>query len=678
MQAFSLIYLFIAFVPAMACGPFYPIIPTPRFFGLPSPCRTIADYDREENIRLWQQLTSPDIPLSDIEQAVYSDSKKDFLARCDSATNNKCSNLFYRFISSKGKADIKNFLSTAKDLEERWNELRSPWYYPSDRENKNGVRDLEDIIERCRTYKGGRLHDRYALQAVRALFASRRWADCIEFSDSAFADVPDSNLLKRMARRYEAGCWNRLGNKHRADSIFASAGDLWSVSAKDPVAYFASHNPDAPLLMDYIRTKATDSTFMARILPLADDLLQNKRVRYKGDWEFLMAYGAYSQEGNVKKARKHIRKSLRNSFSSDELHDLANAFRIKLDALSGDARSLLADLKWLEIKAAQDSFPNGEWSRMSQNIIYEDWVPSLWGKKDFAKAILLCAYADKLPQTNGEYESNDYSNLSFQMMGSLSSRQLANAYRKICLSSPLNDFLRSKARTDRDYYYELIGTLALREERYDDAVSYLSKVSEAYLNDMNICKEGYLARDPFSIYPSRWHAYNEDDDPLWHYENQAGRHNKIPKADAKLKFAKRMLALRQEMTKAKSADKRGLARLRYAIGRFNSFEECWALTQYWRGNVINRFSPILQYWDDYNSLSGYDFLYDYNRSVGHRQTEEVYDREVSKALHQLVSDEAHAEAEYIMGNLKTVVRKYPDTSTAETVRTSCDNWKNWL
>lgn len=58
----------------MACGPYYPIIPTPEFFITGKPHKTMADYDRDENLRLWQELTSKQIPLSDIEKVVYSDS----------------------------------------------------------------------------------------------------------------------------------------------------------------------------------------------------------------------------------------------------------------------------------------------------------------------------------------------------------------------------------------------------------------------------------------------------------------------------------------------------------------------------------------------------------------------------------------------------------------------------
>ena len=58
--------------------------------------------------------------------------------------------------------------------------------------------------------------------------------------------------------------------------------------------------------------------------------------------------------------------------------------------------------------------------------------------------------------------------------------------------------------------------------------------------------------------------------------------------------------------------------------------------------------------------------------------EERYTREVATALAMLKTDEARAKAEYILGNIKTIVVKYGNTTTGQFVKSSCDNWKNWI
>lgn len=606
------------------------------------PHKSMSEYERAENLKLWQSLTSERIPLADVEEVVYRDSWSRFYdntAYRSAITNN----LFYIYLKNSGDNEITDLLGIAKDMENRWLEIRSPWYYPRKPDHTGDTGDFHDIIEQCKAYDGKRLKDRYALQVTRALFASHDYASCIEYTDSAFASVPDSNLMKRMAQRYAAGCWSRLGDKNRADSIFAKAGDIWSLSVDDPVKYMSERNPNAPQLIEYIRHGVADTLFMKGLRPIVHRLLKNNEVAYRGDWNFVMAYIENEFDNNKSLARQHIHKALRQKFSSEELASLARAYKMKIDAQAGDLSNLLVDLRWIERKTDLLNSEAQEYIRRCRNIIYVDWVPMLWNRKDYSTAILLCAYADNLAPSEQWHEvwnnvgwnvcwpptksldisdiresdesANhiDYGSLSFQMMGSLSSTQLASTYNRILTNTPLYSFLRCKARTDKDYYYELIGTLALREENYSLDIIYLSKVSQRYLKTMNIDKGGYLCRDPFSAYPSRWEVWTPSytgAEP-WELERQAMRHSINSDPDAKLDFARRMLEYKRQMTYGRTSDEKGLARMMYAIGRRNSFEECWALTQYWRGVCTGIFEPYLQYWEDDFAQKRYSFLYDY-------------------------------------------------------------------
>ncbi len=705
----SLILLTICATESHACGPYNLIIPTPEFFGLTGPHKNMSEYEREENLRLWQSLTSERIPLNDIEEVVYSDSWSRFYDYTGYQPP-KTDNLFYIYLKNSCDSEITDLLSIAKTLEKRWGDIRSPWYYPRKHDHTGDSGDFHDIIEHCNAYDGERLKDRYALQVTRALFASRDYASCIEYSDSAFAYIPDSNLMKRMAQRYAAGCWSRLGDANRADSIFAKAGDIWSLSVDDPVKYMASRNPDAPQLIDYIRSNATDTIFMQGLQPIVNRLLKNDKVSCRGDWNFVMAYIDNEFNKNSSAARQHIYKALKQKFSTEEFESLARVYKMKIDAQVGDLSNLLTDLKWLERKTDILNPGAEEWIRRCRNIIYVDWVPMLWDKKDYSTAILLCAYADNLAPSeqwheawtnvgwhvycsptqvlnvsdmreSEEYANHiDYGSLSFQMMGSLSSAKLASTYNRILADTPLYTFLRSKARTDKDYYYELIGTLALREEKYNRAITYLSKVSHHYIKTMNIDKGGFLCRNPFSPYPSRWKVYTPSyagAEP-WEFESQAMSHTIRSNPNAKLDFARKMQEYKRQMTNGNTSDERGLARMMYAIGRRNSFEECWALTQYWRGGCTGIFEPDLQYWEDNFAQKHYAFLYDYEETIGHKTTEKIYNDELNAAFAMLVTDEAKAMAQYTLNNLRTIVKHYGNTSIGKYVKSSCDNWQSWL
>lgn len=447
---------------------------------------------------------------------------------------------------------------------------------------------------------------------------------------------------------------------------------------------------------------------MKGIQPIVNKLLKKKEVAYRGDWLFIMAYIVNEFDYNNSAARKHISKALKQKFSSEDLASLAHAYKMKLDAQAGDLSNLLSDLKWIEQKADLLNFDAVEWIGRCQNIIYVDWVPLLWNRRDYSTAILLCAYADNLAPSYKRYEapnrrllywaptkslsisnireSEEYTNpidygcLSFQMMGSLSSVQLASAYNRILKDNPLYVFLRHKARTDKDYYNELIGTLALREENYSRATTYLSKVSLHYLKTTNIYKEGYLSRNPFSPDPLKRKTFTppSDGSEPWEPENQTSNHTKKSNPNAKLNFARKMQEYKQQMTNGRTSDEKGLARMMYAIGRLNSFEKCWALTQYWRGDCDRVFLPVQQYWNDDLAQKKYTFLYDYEWTVEQETINTNYNNELNAALAMLTSEEAKAKAQYILNNLKTIVKYHRNTSTGRYVMTSCDNWHSWL
>lgn len=669
---------------AKACGPFFPDIPSPKFFTSAIDGTTSGDIDREENLRLWQQLTSAEIPLADIGQVLYADEHYDPESTPD--------NLFYAYIHNTNDREIEQFLRMAKEIERRRDEIASPWYYPEAHYKENG--EFTDIIADCKAYRGSRLYDRYALQLVRAQFAARDYAGCVASFNERLGSLPASNLMKRMAMKYVAGCWSRLGDADKANEFFAKAGDFGSLAHHDAAAFMAARNPDCPELMAYIQTCSTDSARFCALRPVARRVLRDKKAANLGDWKFVLAYEAGEFHADYTTASRHIADALRSKFSSQDFRDHARAYRMKVDAALGRRATLLADLRWIEGKMDRLTPDASEWGRILQNIVYSHWVPTLWQQHDYATAILLCGYADNLiasrqrhtvwvsshnrsylvPETEllsipltemrksrKYYNSLDYSSPSFRLMNSLTSSQLIAVVRSMSTDTPLYRHLLTFARTDAPYLDELIGTIALREERYARAAEYLGRVPRQHLATLNVYKDGSLQVNPFCAFPGHWRDFDSIASPL----------------RAKYHFACRMLHYRQIMRHGKTPDERGLARLKYAIARRNSFIGCWALTQYWHGCVTSLFMP--SYDSGYHDLlDTFPALYDFEADGGHEAAQAIFDREVRAALAMLTTDAARAEAEYLLFHLRTIVARYPDTPTAHAVKSACDRWPHWL
>lgn len=670
--------MFTALPSAEACGPNFPGIPKPKFFTSKIDGNSVSLLERSENLQLWQQLTSTEIPASDIAQVLYEQDDYD----PESAPGN----LFYVYLRNTKDREIEEFLLTAKSLERERKARVSPWYYPASRYSTTD--DFFDIIGRCKAYRGSRLKDRYALQLVRALFAAQDYAGCVDSYNECFRGFPDSNLMKRMAMRYVAGCWSRMGDTDKANNYFAQAGDFYSIVHSDAVAYMAAYNPDCPELMAHIQHCSADSASFCAIREVAQRVLRGSKVRYRGDWEFYLAYEAGEFHSDYAAASRHIARAMQSRFSSTDFRDHARAYRMKIDAALGRSASLLSDLRWMEGKMNILSDDALEWNRMLRNIIYVNWIPSLWQKMDYATAILLCGYADNLfagkqlhafnpfdytwsllgPSVTLEEMRNsricentiDYCNVSFRLMNSLTSSQLMAVKHAIAADSPLYRHLKRHARTDAPYLDEIIGTLALREERYSRAADYLARVPQEYLSTLNIYKAGHLQANPFCVSPGCWHDFDSI----------------APSPRAKYHFACRMQHYQRLMRYGTTPDERGIARLKYAIGRRNSFEACWALTQYWRGCVPSLFMPL--YGEVDILFSSFPKLYDYDTTVDAEATQAVFDREVKAALAMLTTDTARAEAEYLLSHLKTIVIRYPATPTARAVKQSCDRWHHWL
>ncbi len=663
-----------AWTAATACGPFYDLIPTPRYFTSDEAEEYEPDLQRQENLLLWQSETSPSIPLADIEEVVYGDDVWKFVTHIPDdpslSSIEPNNNKFLTWIDNTHRYDIIDLLSTAKELEEYRREVNSPWYYPASEKETYRPEDLANIIENCENNRNSRMKERYALQGVRAFFASGQYDKCISYYEENFAEVPDSNLLKRMSKRYAAGCWSRLGEQNRANEYFAEIGDLSSIRGEEPVAYVARRNPDAPRLMRHILSNAGDTTLLIGLRPIANEIIRGRKAQNTGDWEFLLAYTSGHFLGDISGARRHIERAMRGRFSSESLRDHARAYRMAIDGDRGDRSRLIDDLRWIEEKIDPANPEAYEWSRLLQNIAYVHWLPTLLKTRDYATAVLLTGYAEHMKDSKCRTDGPNYGGLTFQIMNSFPSARLAAVKNSINDGSRLHKFLCRYAWTGDDYLNELIGTIALREENYERAAGYLSKVSPDYIKSLNTyC---YLSRDPFFNYPDR-DVYNG----YWEWTTSTDPMRLIlPESNnPKLNFAYKMARLGRLARTANDPDTRGLAALEYAVGVRNSFGECRALTQYWQGWPSTRLEPSLDYGEE--TFRPLGFLYSFGKD-SYKRMQERYKRDVDTALASLTSDEARARAHLLLNNPKTIILKYPLTTAAGFIRRSCDHWRDWL
>lgn len=692
----SVTYICMPFEKAFACGPFYNEIPNPDFLILkstsPDDNVSITALDNErENISLWASLTSDSINPEDIRNAVYKMSYSEFINEATSEISDS-TNSFIATIIKNNDYDIVAFLSIAKHLEELRAEKRSEWHYPK---NKTEDAPYQEIIDRCLAYSGGRLYDRYGLQAIRALFASKRYDDCIDFFNKYFADVPDNNLFKRMSLNYVAGANVHLGNTEEADLHFALSGDINSIKRDDAFAYMAGINPSAPALIQHIKEsagkcsaynrKSADSLYVKSLLPTIKKINASEGNPNIADWLLAEAYIEGEFLCQPKEAIKALNSGLTNDKISLSAKENMEAYKILLTAREGDTKDILSDAKWIASHVVSGKKDYERWNDILCHIIWDYWVPQSLKKNDTTMAIRLSSFADylllermgnkvtaydnaisgvrdipmsEIRTSSGLYNPKDYGCYTFHLMCALKPEQIEE------YKNSLGDsWFDTVGRHDADYLNELIGTLYLRERNYKKAIELLSMVSPTYQYSLNTFN--YLDRNPFTHKhertETRWiHNDNNDFGKVQFRLSDICNSDTISPKNAKLTFAKEMNTLDSIIQSDSDINRRSLVKVQYAIGQLNSIDACWALTQYWKGWV----SPM------------YDN--DWYTDLDTQPAFTLYDRLISEARKDFTDPEYAAKAELLLNNYTEIARKYPATSTAKFLKANCDNYQDWL
>lgn len=691
--------------PVYACGPYSYEVPDPSFFRLQNPDAVESRMD--ENIRLWQSQTSSKVSLEDIREVIYGDTEPDaWLNRYSgllvweiSGYSEKTKNTFLNYLYNAGDDEAANCIMVAKHVARLRDDRNSPWYYPA---SKTDVETgFDPVIHTIEQYKGKRFYNRYSLQLIRALFASARYEECIAAFDSRFAGVADNELMKSMARDYAAGAACRLGNKELATRYFASVGDVASLRRyvmSEDSAFDISVRlcPDSPKLMEFIDRKINgieqmyiDSAFVrTKILPAANSVLRGNKTSNRGLWHYIAAICEGRFKDNDEAAYKHI--CVAGTVNRGVSKDIIRAYKMMLEARMGKDGGLLADMKWLECKVADLTAPDHSyWVEVMQHIVLGYLVPAYAEKGDVITAIQLANYGENmllkyLPRSwrfsdsywfdndvrdarfdPSKRNPSDFSNTFFIFMQNQSPETIERYVASLSCDKPLYRFLNAGCYTDRNYLLDLAGTLYLRHRDYGNAVRVLSEVAPSYQKLLNVDREGYLRRNPFS-YQSELQRNDWDEEYFCDSPGRVDTDN--VRNNKKLYFAKEMLRLENEIANCTDSNQRGLARLKYAIGLENSFNACWALTSYHRGNWITKENEEFERF--YEPENTQKFAIEKATKDAERMREQ--------ALLEITDPEVAARAHYQLYNYRTIARRYPRTKIGRMMAASCDSWSDWV
>lgn len=462
-------------IHAMACGPYYPEDPASiRIFRSCSPelerqwqegCR-FQDYEKDENCVMWQTITSPAIPLKDIERIVY-DTRLDDMRNL--SQERFADNKFAHWLTNPANHEDLKYLLTAKEIEELRDYMNDPWYYAYDGDEEH-VR-LDSLLNLCKNYRGIRHASRYALQLSRLYFARKDFASCRNLWEEKVKSLP-KDIVTDMIASYAGGAYSRSGNREKAIELFTRSQDIGSLinmkawedtlrtsSYTDrrvkELEYIFTRFPNSPLLSVklqenirnrerfvinyadwasrgfhdpvYVDTKwvgdslvaIDDNAFYNELRRFANRVIASPDCRQKGMWHYALAY-LYYLDGNYFKAHLSLSKA-EHCEATPFIQESIRAFRFLLDALYADnsqnyKNKLFQELQWLDNCMERDAEldPTTNWqydNKMNYNFYY-------W--QDVARRVLLNEVCPRIERAGnpvlalqlGNYASNRIMQLS--------------------------------------------------------------------------------------------------------------------------------------------------------------------------------------------------------------------------------------------------------------------------
>jgi len=689
------ISLLFATAQAFACGPFiYPPSEYYMFHLVNLPDSPDGDFNRNsrENCLLWQQQTMEDIPLDDIYQVVYK-YNLELITTLGSgilpmeAKDNKMARWLHSYHGEKAL----EFLVLAKNCEWLRNEALSPWYYPS--KNDQVKYTLNEVAEMARQKSKDYYYgDRYALQAVRAMTSLQQYEEIVNFWNEIERKLPDG-LMRRMTISYVAGAYIHLNDVEQAKNLYKLANDLNGLLECD-LRYQPKMNrvekmellyevyPDCPdfrrqiwEILGHVEPNrdweddwrwdwiySDERATIDQLGKLCDRVLNDKTCADKALWAYAATYIAHLK-GDDRKADRYL-KLAENCVKDRNLSDAIKVMRIFIDSQISTydkayEQKLFAQLRWLQqmIEKNLDEkviqgfcfydltscFSYYYWNDAMRCILLGTVCPKMIQQGNTTLALQLAnmssySLLNEMPINLYQYRHSrsfngyDYCNHFARMADSLSANAMM-AYTEVALrpKTEFQRFLNAHSYIERDYLNEMIGTHCLREMRYADAEQYFSRVSSGYFVRTNVYKEGYLNRDPFSVKQRKWN------------------HG----VDAKLCFARKMNQLEHEIASATDPNQKAMLMIDFGIGIRNSFDYCWALTQYYRGWV-------------------YGLGEDGENVDLTQQAEKRVDRLFSLAVNSFTDNEYAAQAQMLFGNFKTIAERFPETLAAVIVKGHCD------
>lgn len=484
------------------------------------------------------------------------------------------------------------------------NASRYSWNYPSEEEIAERTATMKQLnVVAAKHYNDAKLSDRYALLFMRTNLYLRQYAINIRFWENRGSNYPDG-YIKDMMKNIYANALLSLDRKLEAWNIYAEQNDeeslLWSTRNHSNFAGLKSicdEYPNAPII-DYILQRYVNTlqdaldnmvdygdndaeklseveTFMRYALDKAND----KSIKNKCQWMTAVALLNHCQ-GKNEEALSQINKALKMP-AEKPLAECAERikFAITTAMLNLDdkkaCRSFIDSYKSL---LANCKAEKNDYLKNRKAVTIERIMAMLDKKyeaagKDCEKALLQFIYFPTYIALHYNQEAEINEKGAMDPFDEIEADKLMPFFKNInenANNDPILSYFLESGKLSEDFINDHIGTRLIYENRLEEAIPYLEKVSIEFLKQQNIglyASQRTLAKDPWLSSQN----CNEFIQPPYNINR-----------NMKIDFCKRVLTLKNRVDT--SADKETVAKAAYELGSLycqaSYYGNCWFVSQY--------------------------------------------------------------------------------------------------
>lgn len=500
---------------------------------------------------------------------------------------------------------------------------KETWTYPTKQQLAWRVSTLKSISRAALINTRSRIRSQYALLYMRCNMLLKQYATNVNFWNSTNGKMPKSVYREMMLDIY-AGCLAHTGRSDEACEIFASLGDIPSISTwmngkrnlkGIQAVYQHNHNSSTlPFLVQDFVNNAQETIDDERAqttggMNIYGKLFVNKIYR-KEILDFCTFANSVAARGNTntpvlwksaaawlhfmfgdpKLAQQEIDEAAR---MMGTLRMMDNARAIRLYISSANARGsesfdnyLAGELEWLYNIASKESFagcnyyPN-HYTEVLDRLINMQLVNKYesWNRSEVATALVgVIRHQHSAMQSHDVYYDStwnpEYDTDYFYRLDSLSAYS-ATRYLDYIQQRPshsLDAWILSHISRDSNYLNDIIGTKYLCRGEYAKAIEYLERVPLTYLDRQNISK--YMASRSFTqekwFYNMRRSNYSYTSDNKVHLTY-----------NLKIQFARKMNDMENKFTVLNDQERIKMA---YSIATMyyqaSHLGDCWFITHY--------------------------------------------------------------------------------------------------